>query len=263
MRLPTVGTPYRLLRNQLGSVRAVYLASDQVRRRDDMAAQGETVLLLHGFFQTRNIWEVMEDRLRFDGYSVMSFNLGGLLARFNTHRIDYLAQQVAEKIEGLAVRRGLDRFHIIGHSKGGLVARRYIQHYGGDKRAKSLVTLGTPHHGTPVAALGVALMGFGLFSRSPGDMLPGSQLISRIGRDFWPAHVPLTSVFSRQDVICPYWCATLRPRPGETHLSNVEVNGLGHSELTWDAGVYRQAREALGNADTIWAERAAGRVQSS
>lgn len=251
-------TPYRLLRNQLGSVRAVYLAGDSVRRRDDMAVPESTVMLLHGFFQTRNIWEVMEDRLRFDGHAVMSFNLGGLLSRFNTHRVDYLAREVAEKVEGLAARRGLDRFHIVGHSKGGLVARRYVQHYGGDKRALSVTTLGTPHHGTPVAALGVALMGFGALSRSPSDLMPGSQLITRLSRDSFPAQIPLTSIYSRTDVICPYWCATLRPRPGEGHLRNVEIGGLGHSELTWDARVYREVRQCIETADTIWAERKAG-----
>ncbi|MBW2255046.1 MAG: hypothetical protein JRI25_10665, partial [Deltaproteobacteria bacterium] len=78
---------YRALRDQLGSVRGVYLAGNHITRRDDFKDREELVLLLHGFFQTRNIWEVMEDRLRFDGYAVLSFNLGGLLHRFNTNPI--------------------------------------------------------------------------------------------------------------------------------------------------------------------------------
>ena len=247
--------PYTLLRNQLGSVRDVYLRNDAVRRRDDMAEHQELVLLLHGFFQTRNIWEVMEDRLRFDGYGVMSFHLGALLWRFNTARVDDLARHVAEKVESLAERQGVRRFHIIGHSKGGLVARRYIQHYGGDKRVKSVTTLGTPHHGTPTAALGVALMGFGALSRSPGDLMPGSGLITRLARDSFPGHIPLASIYSREDVICPFWCSVLRPRPGEDHLTNHPVRGLGHSELCWDPAVYRIVRERLAAAEAIWAER--------
>jgi len=79
---------YRALRDQLGSVRGVYLAGNHITRRDDFKDREELVLLLHGFFQTRNIWEVMEDRLRFDGYAVLSFNLGGLLHRFNTNPIE-------------------------------------------------------------------------------------------------------------------------------------------------------------------------------
>ncbi|MBN1532705.1 MAG: alpha/beta hydrolase [Spirochaetes bacterium] len=47
-------------------------------------------------------------------------------------------------------KRGLSRsFNMIGHSMGGLVARRYIHDNPG--RVVALVTLGTPHHGSPLA----------------------------------------------------------------------------------------------------------------
>ncbi len=250
--------PYALLRNQLGSIREVYLRGDAVNRRDDMGAHREVVLLLHGFFQTRNIWEVMEDRLRHDGYGVMSFHLGRLLWRFNTAPVDELARRVAAKVEGIAARHGVHRLHIVGHSKGGLVARRYVQHFGGDKRVKSVITLGTPHHGTPTALLGVALMGFGALSSSPFDLVPRSRLVERLARDSFPGHIPLSSIYSLQDAVCPFWCSVLRPRPGETHLSNHPVRGVGHSQLAWDPAVYRIVRQRLDEACAVWAEREAG-----
>ncbi|MEQ1571665.1 MAG: alpha/beta fold hydrolase, partial [Myxococcota bacterium] len=252
-------TPWRTwsaLRDQLGSVRGVYLAGDRVRRRDDMGRQGELVLLLHGFFQTRNIWEVMEDRLRHDGYGVMSFNLGGLLYRFNTQPVDRLAEQIAAKIEALAGKHGFDRLHIVGHSKGGLIARRYVQHFGGDQRVKSVTTLGTPHHGTPTALVGVALMGFGVIRSSAGELLPKSRLVSALNRDTFPPDIPLTSVYSHEDLVCPYWASVLRPRPGEEgHLTNVELRGVGHSQLVWDPRVYRVVRERLDLASELWKSR--------
>jgi triacylglycerol esterase/lipase EstA (alpha/beta hydrolase family) len=125
------------------------LAPDRVRRRDDAGSHPEVVLLLHGFFQTRNIWAVMEERLRHDGYGVLSFHLGRLLWRFNTQPIDRTAVLVAQKIEAIAQRHGLERLHIVGHSKGGLIARRYVQDYGGARRVKSIVTLGTPRSKDP------------------------------------------------------------------------------------------------------------------
>lgn len=247
---------YGAIRDQLGSVRGIYLANDRVRRRDDMARQPELVLMLHGFFQTRNIWEMMEDRLRHDGFGVMTFNLGGLLWRFNTHPVDRLAKLVADKVEGLAARHGFGRVHVIGHSKGGVVARRWVQHFGGDQRVKSVITLGTPHHGTPTALLGVALMGMGTVGSSARDLLPRSRVVSAIGRDSFPAHVPLTSVYSREDLVCPYWYSILRPRPGEeTHVTNVEVRGVGHSQLVWDPSVYRVVRDRLEHASALWRER--------
>ena len=202
------------------------------------------VLLLHGFFQTRNIWQTMEERLRRDGFGVLSFHLGGLLWRFNTHPIDRSAALVAQKVESLAARHGLDRLHIVGHSKGGLIARRYVQAWGGARRVKSIVTLGTPHHGTPTAMIGVALMGMGALPTSAREMLPRSPLIRGLANDRSP--VPITSVYSREDLVCPYWCSILRPASdGGAALRSVELRGVGHSELVWDDQAYLAVREAL------------------
>ncbi|MEN9786654.1 MAG: hypothetical protein RLZZ299_1918 [Pseudomonadota bacterium] len=236
---------YRALRDQLGSVRRVYGRGNRIVRHDDFASHPETVLLLHGFFQTRNVWEVMEDRLRYDGYGVFSFDLGGLFSRFNTERPGPLAAHIAAKIERICARTGLERFHIVGHSKGGLIARHYVQHHGGDRRVKSLVTLGTPHHGTPTAALGVWLMGAGVISRSPYDMLPRSRFLRRLHDAPFPAHVPMVSVYSRQDLVVPWWSSVLVARPGETHVRNRSVASVGHTALTYDPAVYRIVRDEL------------------
>ncbi len=240
---------YGALRDQLGSIRKIYVGQDRVLRRDDFGAASERVLLLHGFFQTRNLWDVMEDRLRFDGYSVMSFNLGGLFWRYNTHPVEKTAKLIAEKIERLADKHDFEHLHIIGHSKGGLIARRYVQEYGGDARVRSVTTLGTPHHGTPTAAIAVGLMGFGMLSSSAFDLLPRSRMVRDLGRDRFPSDIHLTSIYSKHDLVCPHWCSVLRPRgESEDNLHNIEVSGIGHSQLAWDAGVYRHVRSALERA---------------
>jgi len=46
-----------------------------------------------------------------------------------------------------------ERVDLIAHSLGGLDARYALAHLGLDKRVRSLVTIGTPHHGTPIADL--------------------------------------------------------------------------------------------------------------
>lgn len=247
---------YRAFRGQLGSIRAVYMRDNTIVRRGDFHQFPETVLLLHGFMQTRNVWQVMEERLRHDQFGVLSFDLGGLFARFNTHRVSDLSANIAEKIERICARTGLERLHIVGHSKGGLIARHYVQHNGGDRRVKSLITLGTPHHGTPTAAIGVGLMGGGIFSRSPADMMPGSALLRRLAQDTFPANIPLTSIYSRHDLVCPWWCSVLRPRPGESSMSNIAVSGPGHTALCHDPEVYHLVRTRLQAAAQLWAERA-------
>jgi triacylglycerol esterase/lipase EstA (alpha/beta hydrolase family) len=246
---------YRLVRDNLGSLRRVYLRGNHIERRGDLGSREETVLLLHGFMQTRAVWEVMEDRLRYDGFGVFSFDLGGLFFRFNSRPVDTLAEAIAEKVESICERYSLDRFHVIGHSKGGLVAREYVQHYGGDRRVKSLITMGTPHHGTPTAAIGVWLMGGGLISRAPLQMLPHSRLVKLLSRDTFPPHIPLASIYSRHDLICPYWCSVLRPKQGETSMKNIQVKNVGHTALTYDPGVHILVRKELENAAELWRER--------
>jgi triacylglycerol lipase len=57
------------------------------------------------------------------------------------------AKRLVELIEALPH----DRVDIIAHSLGGLDARYALAHLGLDKRVRSLVTIGTPHHGSQIA----------------------------------------------------------------------------------------------------------------
>ena len=247
---------YQAVRGQLGSIRDIYLRSNRIVRRGDFAAYDETVLLLNGFFQTRNVWEVMEDRLRHDGFGVLSFDLGGVLWRYQVRSIVESAEMISEKIERICERYDLDRFHIVGHSMGGLLARHYIQHCGGDRRAKSLITLGTPHRGTPTAMVGLYVTLGGLLGESTQQMMPGSRFLKRLNGPTFPASIPLVSVYSKHDLVCPWWSSVLKPRPGESSMSNHLVRGLGHTELTSDPGVYRIVRSELNAAAALWRERA-------
>lgn len=236
------------LRKQLGSIRRGYLGADLVEKRHDFGQGGPVVLLLHGFFQSRNIWTVMEGRLRADGFRVMSFHTGGLLRRFDSHPVASLAARVADKVERLAARHGFDRVHVVGHSRGGLVARRWVVAHGGADRVGSVVTLGTPHHGTPTALLALPLVLAGVHPRSLRELLPRSPLIRGLRSEGFPPAVPLTSIWSPDDVICPWWCARLHPAAHEPHVTNVEVAGVGHSELVWHPGVYAVVRQRLAEA---------------
>jgi hypothetical protein len=102
----------------------------------------------------------------------------------------------------------------------------------------------------------VALMGFGLIRSSARELLPRSTLVSALGRDSFPPDIPLTSVYSKEDLVCPYWASVLHPRPGEEgRMANVEVRGVGHSQLVWDPGVYRLVRERLDAASEQWRAR--------
>ena len=203
-------------------------ALNQVERRTDLRAHPRPVLLLHGWFSARRTFDVLERRLRRDGYGVFSFDLGGARGSFLGRGIDDLADLVRAKIERIYARYpGLGPLTIIGHSGGGLVAAYYVKKLGGWRRTRAVVTLGTPHRGTPRAWLGIP---FALFTRSLVQMIPGSPFLARLEDGPWPAQVRLVSLWSRGDRASPHPACVVDTH-GLPHLANVEVAGDHHAFL--------------------------------
>jgi triacylglycerol lipase len=204
-------------------------AGNRIEKRTDFSRCDRPVLLLHGFLSSRRTFDVLERRLRRDGYGPFTLDLGGLGRTLNTRGIDDLADFVRGKIERIYARNpGLGPLTIVGHSKGGLVAAYYVKKLGGWRRTRAVVTLGTPHHGTPVAYLGLPLA---VVASSVWQMLPGSEFLARLHDGPWPAQVRLTSVWSRLDPWAPYPTSLLETH-GLPHLSNVEVSGDHRAFLT-------------------------------
>jgi len=215
---------------------------NRVRRRTDFANCPRPVLLLYGLLATRRSCEVLERRLRRDGFGVFSLDLGGLGGLLNTRGIDESAELVRDKVERLYARYPLGPLSIIGHSKGGLIGRYYIERLGGDARVRTLVTLGTPHQGTPRAYVGCAAVGW--LAPSVWQMTPHSRFLRRLNLGPWPENVRLVSVYSRADGCTPYPSGRLRlggPHQGE----NVELPGLRHRDFLVARSAYAVVRRAL------------------
>jgi triacylglycerol lipase len=64
------------------------------------------------------------------------------------------AQKLAEVVRSLKA----SRVNLVAHSMGGLDARYAISRLGLDQKVAALITIGTPHRGTPVADLGHELV---------------------------------------------------------------------------------------------------------
>jgi triacylglycerol lipase len=215
--------------------------ASRVARRTDLAGHPRPVLLLHGFFSTRRTLDVLEARLRRDGYGVFTLNLGGLRRAYNTRGIDDLADYVRAKVERVYARHpGMGPLTIVGHSKGGLVAAYYVKKLGGWRRARAVIMLGTPFHGTPMAWLGLPAA---LLAPSLPQLLPGSSFLERLHAGRWPPQVALISLWSRRDRLAVYPTAVLYTA-GEPRWKNVEVDCL-HFEFLTRARAYTALRREL------------------
>ncbi len=225
--------------------------ANRVVKRTDFSRCPRPVLLLHGFLTSRRTLDVLERRLRRDGYGVFSLHTGGVGGALNAGGIDDLADLVRAKIERIYARNpGLGPLTIVGHSMGGLVGAYYVKKLGGWRRARAVVTLGTPHHGTPLAYVGLPL---GLVARSIPQLRPGSTFLERLHDGPWPTQVRLTSIWSRRDAWAPYPSAVL-----ETHelpqLANVEVAGDHFAFLTRKGAyeaILRELRAAESDAPVV------------
>jgi triacylglycerol lipase len=218
------------------------LHGNDVVRRTDFTRCDRPVLLLHGFMGTRRVFDVLERRLRRDGYCVFSINLGGLFDAFNTQSIEACAEKVREKVERLYARYQLGPLSIIGHSKGGLIGRYYVKRLGGEGRVKNLITLSTPHNGTPFAYLGCATVG--AVAKSVWQMTPMSPFIRRLKIGAFPSGVCFASIYSKSDRFAPFPCCILETA-GQANLRNIEVVGVGHREMLFKKSVYDVVRQEL------------------
>jgi triacylglycerol lipase len=177
------------------------------------------------------------------------------------------AQRLADKIAALPH----DRVDIIAHSLGGLDARYALAHCGLAPRVRSLVTIGTPHLGTPlanlategplglgrkaIAALGIPLAALDWLSPSALEKFnrevvdaPGVRYACVVGgiRDastpvplaIAPAHAYLRKLAGANDGLVPiasqFW--------GET-LAEIEADHF--AQVGWTLGI-RKTFDALG-----------------
>ena len=220
-----------------------------VARLTDFTNCQRPVLLLYGFFAARRTVEVLERRLRRDGYCVFSVNLGGMKTSVATRGIDDLAETVRVKVERLYARNpAMGPLTVIGHSQGGLIGTYYVKKLGGWRRTRALVTLGAPHYGTPAAYLGLPL---GIFARSVLQLTPMSPFVRRLQRGAWPPGVRFSSLYSKTDGVAPFPSPLIETQ-GLPYLRNVEVAARGHREFLYQKRVY----------DVILAELRAGEATS-
>jgi triacylglycerol esterase/lipase EstA (alpha/beta hydrolase family) len=108
------------------------------------------------------------------------------------------AKRLADLAHRLIRRSGIDSVDVVGYSAGGVIARIFVRDEGGSSVVRRVLTLGSPHHGTDVAAL-AAQVGGGC---PPAclQMQPGSDLLRRLNAgDETPPGPAWVTVRTEQD----------------------------------------------------------------
>jgi triacylglycerol lipase len=138
-------------------------AARALPRRELPRAPRLPVVLAHGFlgFDAIGVGGVRQEYFR--GIARGLAEIGARVHSFRVAPIASITTRAAELAHAIATVDA-PQVHIVAHSMGGLDGRFAVAQLGLAPRVRSLVTIATPHRGTPLADLGSMLLGarFGL-----------------------------------------------------------------------------------------------------
>lgn len=130
------------------------------------------VLLVPGYGGGTGGVNVLAERIRATGRDAIVVTLPGDGTGDLREQADVLDAYVGEAIE-----QGAPSVDVIGYSAGGVVARVWVQRHDGTRKARRIVTLGSPHRGANLAAAGAAAIP-GACPVACQQLAPGSRLLA-------------------------------------------------------------------------------------
>ncbi|MEO6363736.1 MAG: alpha/beta fold hydrolase [Caldimonas sp.] len=177
------------------------------------------VVLVHGFFCNRGIWNPWMKRFRAQGIPFAAVNLEPVFGPIDDYR-----GAIDAAVLSLHGDTGLAPI-IVAHSMGGLAVRTWLATPGAIDRFHRVVTIASPHRGTRLARFGHTANGIQM--RENGSWL--EQLVSREDRSCWQRFVCFWS--HCDNIVFPTPSATL-PGADNRHLrATPHVRMVDHAEV--------------------------------
>jgi triacylglycerol esterase/lipase EstA (alpha/beta hydrolase family) len=134
-----------------------------------------------------------------------------------------------------ALSRGAPSVDVIGYSAGGVATLVWARQDGGPHKARRVITLGSPFHGTQLASAATAF-------------LPGSSLLSRLDATAVPARPRWLSLWTTDDqTVTPPDSARLAGALNVPIQSVCPAVQVSHSQLPTNPAVTAMVLQALGS----------------
>jgi triacylglycerol lipase len=227
-----------LLKAAASYPRGIFEAAVTTAPRSGDQCHDTPVILVHGYGHNRSAWLVLARHLHQAGFtSVHTVNYNPLV-----HDVPELAAHLKERIDLIRTVTGSDKVHVVGHSLGGVILRWYVQELGGASAVDTAVSVASPHHGTVAAIAGAA------FGRTAKQLLPGSEIVSRLGPSVTGSPVRWVAYYSNLDLI-------VQPSPNaQLHgATNVLVKDHGHLSMLLAPQVARSITAQLEASEGVGA----------
>jgi len=200
------------------------------------------VLLVPGYGGRTASLDPLAAVLRSEGREVTVVSLLG----DGTGDLDAQAGHLADVADDVLRTSGAPSVDVIGYSAGGVVVRLWVRDHGGDVQARRVLTLGSPQHGTSVAALGAEVAGG--CPTACEQLLPDSALLRRLNAgDETPSGPEWATVRSASDqVVTPTGSAALDGALDVLVQDACPSATTSHYQLPADAVVAATVRSTLG-----------------
>lgn len=145
------------------------------------------VLLVHGLYHNASAWSIFKLRLKRAGFkNVYAFSYSSWSTEFHS-----IANSLEKRINQVLSDCPEQRLLLLGHSLGGLLIRHYMATGVRRDEIMAAVTLGAPHQGSRLAALGL-----GRLSRS---LIFHGDLVERLRHEDAAPLAPCLSLYSPSD----------------------------------------------------------------
>lgn len=182
LRLVLLATGSQMAAQASGLLGFIWPGAYKPRSPDDSMP----VLFVHGLYHTAGGWIAMRRRFERDGVR----NLYGLTYNSLRDSIPDIARQTEHRVREILASHPGRKVFLVGHSTGGLVIRQLLRDKELAAHVAGVATLGAPHQGSKLAALGIG--------RTARDLLWGCEYIQRLNSGPQP-ELPFLSIRTEFD----------------------------------------------------------------